>query len=141
VIGATPISSLLYPAVETSSVIVDLGRLSFNSIAASAPYSSTRSDQNYSSVNIVIALPDDLYSSNVNDSVALHASELSDSGLTISDAIAEILGGANYLNEEDTPPSNGLSPADAAYMAPDFFITSSAANNSEPQALHSSSLG
>jgi hypothetical protein len=141
VIGATPASSPSHPAAETSGAIVDPGGLSFNSVAASAPHSSTRSDQDYGGVDIATALPDDLHSSNVDDGVAPHASELSDSGPTIGGAVAEILGGANYLNEEDTPPSNGVSPTGAAYMAPDFFITSSAADNSEPQALHSSSLG
>jgi hypothetical protein len=124
VIGATPASSPSHPAAETIGAIVDPGSLSSNSVAASAPHSSPRSSQGHGGIDIATALPDDLHSSNADDDVAPHASEFSDSGPSIGDAVADILGGADDSNEEDTSPSNGVSSA------------SSDAVNSGPQAPH-----
>ena len=135
-IGATPAPSLSHPAAETSATAVNPGTLLFNSVAASAPHSSSRSGQNHGSVDTATALPDNLPSSNAGDDVAPHASEFSGSGPSIGDAVADILGGADYSNEEDTPPSNGVSPAGAADTGLDSFLPSSDAVNSGPQAPH-----
>jgi hypothetical protein len=136
VIGATPASSPSHPAAETSAAAANPGDLPFNSVAASAPHSSTRSSQNHGGVDTATALPDDLPSSNADDGGAPHASQFSDSGTSIGDAVADILGGADYLNEEDKPPSNGVSPAGAAGTGLDSSLPSSDAVNSGPQAPH-----